>query len=141
MHVVLDTNVFVSGLFFGGTPRAVLDLVESKAVIPCFIPFTFRELQEVLLRDKFDAQRSLLPFSVEEFLSVLESYCLFFAEPVMLLNIIKEDPADNNFLACALISRASFLVSGDRHLLNLKQFHDIPIVTSTQFLKQFKQKS
>ena len=60
MRVVLDTNVFVSGLFFSGTPRAVLKLIETKAVIPCFIPSTFRELQEVLLRDKFAIQRSLL---------------------------------------------------------------------------------
>ena len=36
MHVVVDTNVFVSALFFGGTPRKVYDLIETGDITPCF---------------------------------------------------------------------------------------------------------
>ena len=44
------------------------------------------------------------------------------------------DPADDKFLACALDGRADLLVSGDDHLLRLKAFHHIPIVSARQFL-------
>ncbi len=51
---------------------------------------------------------------------------------------VKEDPADNEVLACALASRASFIVSGDRHLLALGSFSGIPIVAPEAFMREIK---
>lgn len=48
------------------------------------------------------------------------------------------DPFDNHFLACALSSGASFIVSGNKHLLSLKNFKGIPILSPQQFLKRMK---
>lgn len=135
MRVVLDTNIFVSGLFFGGTPRAVLDYIPSQIIVPCFIPSTFEELQAVLARERFSTLRSRLSFSLEDFLGLLKTYSDLFDEPKIIPNIIKEDPADDKFLACALSANASFIISGDRHLLKLKQFSGIPIMTAAQFKK------
>lgn len=138
MKVVIDTNVFISGFFFGGKPREILNLIEAKTIIPCFIITTLLELTRLLHHQKFTKQRSLLSFSVDDFLSKLKSYSLLFPQPKVIPEIIKKEPFDNHFLACALISRASFIISGNEHLLKLKKFQGIPILTPKQFLKQFK---
>ena len=49
--------------------------------------------------------------------------------------VIKEDRPDNKFLACAIAAQASFIISGDKHLLKLKEFQGIPIVSPREFLK------
>ena len=52
------------------------------------------------------------------------------------LNIIKEDPDDNIFLECALECEADFIISGDKHLLKLKEFKGIKIIKAKDFLKK-----
>jgi len=104
MRVVLDTNIFISGLFFGGIPRKILDLIEEKLITPCFIIKTFTELERLLCHDKFTKQRNLLSFSTTDFLNKLKSYSLIFPQPFKIPIIIKEDKPDNYFLACAILS-------------------------------------
>jgi len=54
------------------------------------------------------------------------------------IQIIKEDQADNLILACALVASVNYIVSGDKHLVNLKKFQNIPILTPKQFLAKIK---
>lgn len=54
------------------------------------------------------------------------------------IKLIKEDPADNLFLNCAVVSNASFIISGDKHLLKLKKIQDIPIIKIRDFLEKFQ---
>jgi len=75
---------------------------------------------------------------VDEFLSQLKSKSLVFPQPTKIPKIIKEDLADNHFLACALTSGADFIVTGDKHLLILKEFQGIPIVSPKEFFKRYK---
>ena len=138
MRVVLDTNIYISGLFFGGIPREILNLIEEKIITPCFTIKTFTELKCLLYHEKFIKQRSLLPFSISHFLNKLKSYSLIFPQPSKIPIIIKEDLADNYFLACAILSQACFIISGDKHLLKLKEFQGIPIVFPKEFLKIIK---
>lgn len=56
-------------------------------------------------------------------------------------NVIKEDPGDNKFLACAVEARANYIVSGDKHLLNLRHYRNISIVTVREFLEIIKHQS
>ena len=135
MRVVLDTNIFISGIFFGGIPRKVLNLIQEKQIIPCFIPTTFSELEHLLWHKKFLKQRNLLSFSINEFLEKLQNYSLIFPQAAKIPKVIKQDAADNHFLACALLSQACFIVSGDKHLLKLKEFQGIPVLTAGQLLK------
>lgn len=139
MRVVIDTNVFISGIFFGGAPRKVLDLIEEKQITSCFTFQTFEELKRLLYHEKFDKQRKLLSFPLSHFLRRLKTSSSFFIQPFLEPPlIIKEDPADNYILACAVSSQASFIVSGDNHLLKLKEFQGIPIVSPREFLKIIK---
>lgn len=140
MRVVIDTNVIISGVFFGGMPRAVLERAEAGEIIPCFTITTFEELQEILGRNKFASARAALSFSTAEFLTTFREHSLFFPKIANSIHAIKEDSSDNAFLACALAASAAFIVSGDKHLLKLRMFAAIPIVTPAQFLKQLRKK-
>lgn len=138
MRVVIDTNIFISGIFFGGQPRIILDMISDKIIIPCFNVKTITELEQLLYHRKFAIQRDLLPFTVNDFLIQMKTYSLLFEDSPKILHIIKEDPADNYFLACAISAQADFIISGDNHLLKLKSFKKIPIATPRQFLTRLK---
>lgn len=58
-------------------------------------------------------------------------------EPVEKLNIVKEDPDDNMVLECAKAGKVDYIVSNDKHLLKLKEFEGIKIVTPKEFLQIF----
>lgn len=134
MRVVIDTNIFISGIFFGGAPRKILNFIEKKILTPCFVVPTLVELEQLLYHPKFTQQRNILSFSISDFLDQLKNYSLLFEQPPKIPIIIKEDKADNYFLACAISAEADFIISGDNHLLKLKSFQNIPILTPRRFL-------
>lgn len=140
MHAVLDTNIIISGLFFGGKPARILELVEEQRIVPCFTIITWQELERVLAHPKFAPQRANLSFTIADFLVEFQTYVRVFLTPEPVPNIIPQDPADNHILACAVIADVSGIVSGDQHLLSLQEFHAIPIFTTDQFLKRYDTK-
>lgn len=136
MKIVLDNNVFISGIFWKGSPCQIIKLAEERKIEITTSAKILKELFNVLQREKFK------PFYEEGqtnfkkvFDKILELIKIY--PSILKLEIIKEDPEDNKFLACALEAQASFLVSGDKHLLKLKKFHNIPILTPRQFLDYF----
>ena len=133
MKIVLDTNVIISGLFWHGFPGEVLEKCLKEHTL-CFSVETFNELEETLSYPKLIFHLQKLTFTIEEFLNRLIKNALVVSK-IEKVSVIKEDPSDNKFLACALSSQASFIISGDKHLLNLKEFQEIPIVKPKEFLK------
>lgn len=128
MRIVVDTNVIVSALVFGGLPRRVFEAVESGACKFYYSTEIESETRRVL-RDKFgwDEQR------LDRYLPVLWGL----GEQVMprrRVNAVNEDPDDNRILECALASGADVIVSGDSHLLRLTAFEGIAILTPREFL-------
>ena len=95
------------------------------------------ELREALGRPKFRPRIRTLQSSVTELmeamLSVVEVVQDLTIEPV-----IKRDPDDDKILACATAAQAEWIVSGDDHLLSLKRYKRIPIVTPSQFLRAWE---
>ena len=136
MRLVLDTNVLISAIFWGGKPRIVLELATIKHTL-CFTKETIGELQEVLGYTKFEPHIRKLSFSIEEFLKSLFENAVIVSDFPQ-LSVIQEDPSDNKFLACALAAHASFIISGDAHLLRLKHFQKILILSPHEFLKRLK---
>ncbi|MBU2545347.1 putative toxin-antitoxin system toxin component, PIN family [Patescibacteria group bacterium] len=134
MLFVLDTNVIVSALFWGGNPREVLEKIYLKHTI-CFSEETLNELKEVLKYPQFSSHIENLSFSIEEFINTLTKKAYIISNPPE-LSIIKEDKSDNKFLACALACQAFFIISGDKHLIKVKKFKNISIITPQEFLKK-----
>ena len=134
MKIVLDTNVLISSLLFKKQLSPIFDILESGKIIPCFTLSTLKEFSEVLNRPKFLKKIETLNLTPSEIISaVLENSQICPEKKIP--NIIPEDPSDNKFLACAISCQASFIVSGDSHLLKLKKFQEIPILQPKEFLK------
>lgn len=131
LRVVLDTNVFISAVLFGGPPREVLGLAIGGAV-ECFVSAPLLdELVGFLQRPKFG-------FSAEESLRLVEEIhgiCRV-VEPGTRISRVGADPADNRALECAVEARADFLITGDAHLLEVGKFRKTRIVRPAEFLQQ-----
>lgn len=136
MIVVLDTNVLISALFWRGRLQPLGRLIDSRQITLAFSPETADELYRTV------HYPHILKKSYEQGINPVFILDLLIAASVMVIPeqkviVVKGDPDDNKFLACALAAQASFLVSGDKHLLALKSFAGIPIVTPREFLSSF----
>jgi putative PIN family toxin of toxin-antitoxin system len=128
-RIVLDTNVIVSALVFGGVPRAVLELVEAGR---CELFYSGPIQDEVrrILAEKFDWSPAML----RQTLPVIWSMGTLVV-PRSAITAVRDDPDDNRILECALEAEADFVISGDRHLLSLKSYQAISVLTPRQFLE------
>ena len=134
-RVVLDTNVLVSALLFGGPPASLVRLVIGGEVVAVTSSALLAEFQDVLMA-KFQYPSSRTDLVIAEWRALSE-----LVEPRIALAVITQDPSDNRVLECALSAQADAIVSGDKHLLALQTFHGIPILTPQAFLAQRPQKS
>lgn len=134
MRVVLDTNVYISGIFWHGPAHEIIQLAKQGKIEIAASNEIIRELVGVLQRDKFkllfQKAETTLSEVLEQILALVNVY-----DPIVKVHVIKEDPDDNKFLACALSAQASYIVSGDQHLLGLKDFQNILIVNPREFLE------
>jgi putative PIN family toxin of toxin-antitoxin system len=133
LKVVIDTNVVVSALNFGGNPKAILELVRKNRLQNITSPFILNEVEKVLTR-KFGWQIGATRELISDFQKA--SYVV---DPPETLDVINYPP-DNRILECALAGGADYLVSGDHHLRDIKIFGTIRIVTPTEFLAIFNQR-
>jgi putative PIN family toxin of toxin-antitoxin system len=121
MRIVVDTNVVISAVVFGGLPRQVLELAASGLCSLYFSPSIEAEVESIL-EEKFgwstkhiqDATKRLWSFGTGIY-------------PRVSLGVITDDPDDDRILECAVAAQADAIVSGDRHLLRLGSFQSILI--------------
>lgn len=137
MRIVVDTNVMIAAILWQGPPHRILELAERGQVSLCAIPSMLEELQEVLERSKFRKQLQNRATSIEEIMSDLLPLVELY-EPTAAPKAVPADPDDEIFIECALSADAPFLISGDDHLLRLRKYGRIRIVTPTEFLRTFE---
>lgn len=128
LKVVLDTNVFISAFIFSGKPRDILKLVIDRKIKGFISPLILSELTEVLIK-KFN-------FEIEKikFLEKLINNNFKLIYPLESVDICKDRP-DNCILEAALAGNCDYIITGDQHLLSLKIFQGIKIITVAQFLE------
>ena len=127
--VVLDTNITISALFWEGNPRKIYDLVRQGKLIMLLNDNMEKEFIRVLGYEKF----GLSPQEIIPFLRNLRTHARH-VETKSEMDVVIADPTDNIFLECALDGGADFLISGDRHLLDIKVYKGIKIVRASEFL-------
>lgn len=136
MNVVLDTNTVISGLFWKGAPRQVLDLARSGTFTLFTSPELLVELADVLAREKFSARLAQANTSVDEV--VLGYAALAITVRSQKIDpVIKADPDDDKVLACAKAANAEVIISGNHHLLDLNEYEGIRIMAVNQLLEQY----
>lgn len=137
MRVVADTNIIISMLLWGKSLEQLLILVNTRQIRLCFSPQTIDELFRVIGYPHISKQAQKLRVPVETLLDKLLSACII-VYPAIRRTDIKADESDNRILETALVAQAAFMVTGDKHLLKLKQAQNIPILTPREFLKRLR---
>jgi uncharacterized protein len=130
VRLVLDTNTALSGLLWDGAPCRLIEAGEAGRLELISTVVLLTELRNVLSREKF--ARPLVRRGIDG--AGIFSYYLALVTivmPALISPTIVHDPADDAVLAAAIGANADLIVSGDAHLLNLKSFHRIDIVTAT----------
>lgn len=132
-RVVLDTNVVISALIFGGeTPRALRDAWHSGRCTPLLSAATAAELISALAYPKF----KLTAADQENLLADYLPFCTTIRMPTHSPIVPKcRDPFDRPFLELAVVGKAHFLVTGDNDLLSLAAQFNCPIVNAADFQK------
>jgi putative PIN family toxin of toxin-antitoxin system len=136
MRVVLDVNVWISALLWRGVPRQVVDLAVNQQITIFASELLFGELEITLKRAKFQKQIKALPTTVDDLIDVASSF-LQWCEITYVDVPQLRDPKDAMILATALSANAEAIITGDRDLLILGEFTDIPILTPQNFIELY----
>lgn len=132
IKIVIDTNVYLSAIIFGGSPRKVIELAKGKRVKAYTSTLILLEVSEKLNK-KFSWDQEKVQVVLKAISKIAEV-----VTPKIKLKVVKENHSDNKVLGCAMVADADYIVTGDKHLLNLKSFEKTKIVTSSDFLRAVK---
>jgi len=131
IKVVIDTNVIISAILFGGIPGELISLWKSGRIKPLASKEIVDEYIKVLTYPKFELSEAEINY-------ILYNEILPYVDIIQIKDtpvIIKVDPSDDKFIHCAKAGKANAIVSGDQHLLSLKSYQKIKIFTLTKFLE------
>jgi hypothetical protein len=134
MRVVLDTNVLISALIKKGGSRRLLGKILKGEIKLILSKEIVKELMEVLQRPKFG--RYVTKKDIRTYIRILTTIASLI-ETKSKFEVIKDDPGDNKFLNCAYDGKADCVISGNKHLLTLKRFKGIKIISVNEFLRKF----
>jgi uncharacterized protein len=130
LKVVVDTNVFISS-FFGGIPREIINYWKKGKITLCLSQEVIEEYIEVLnrlgLKEKNEIHSLTKLFA--------EGYNSIFAAKTPNIEVVEDDPDDNKFIECAVALDSKIIISGDKHLKNLRKYIDIEIMSPKEFIE------
>lgn len=133
VKVVLDTNIWISAIFFGGKLANILDAWKREYFLAVFSQETFLELKNQLM---YWGHKMTSEKEIAEYLLSINRRALFFY-PQKRLKICR-DPKDNKFLEIADEADAKYLVSGDKDLLELDSIGRTKIISPRVFIERLK---
>ena len=131
IRVVLDTNILISAILFGGNPRQVLEKAIRGEIRLCISGPILEELQGVLRRSKFDYSPEAIQVILTELIAISD-----FVNPSKNIHVVPEDPEDNRILECAVEAEADYIITGDAHLLKLGKYEYIKILNAGAFVEE-----
>jgi len=131
--VVIDTNVVISALFFGGTPGKLIPLWKSKKIRPHISRPIIDEYLRVLAYPKFQLSANEIHYILHQ--EILPWFEIVTVKTVPGPAIVSSDPSDDIFIRCAETAKVKTVISGDRHLLSMKSYVGIEFVSPAAFLK------
>lgn len=133
MKVVIDTNIFVSS-FFGGNPRKIVDFWKKGKIILCLSKDILDEYVDVLQRIGLKEEEE-----IEELLSLFaKGFNILFSTKTPKIRAVKDDPADDKFIECAVGLKAEVIITGDRAVKALGEYMGIKILSPQQFLEDVR---
>ena len=135
LSAVFDTNVLISGILWRGIPFQLLRWAEGGTLIIYTSLEIMAEIHRVLNYPKFEQYIDKQKASSGELFAKIASLCTII-QVDQIVKSVCSDADDEKFLSCALAANVEVLVSGDRHLLDLKQYKSVRIVTAREFYEE-----
>jgi putative PIN family toxin of toxin-antitoxin system len=133
MRIVLDANIFISSFFWGGNPRLVLERVITGKDELFVTKEILDEIESVMGRPKFHVNKE----EVDYFINSIEEIANRIV-PKRQINNGSRDKADNKYIECAITANVDNIISGDIHLLELKEHKNVKIVTAKSYLENIR---
>lgn len=130
VRVVIDSNVYISAFLFGGHAKTIINSVLQGKVHGFISLGIIDEVRGVIQRPK----SGLSPEQALRFVEELHFMCEL-VSPEKRFQVIPDDPDDDMVLDCAYAGNANFIISGDSHLLNLKAWKSIQILSPSEFVE------
>lgn len=134
MKVTLDTNVLISGTLWKGDSFRILEKIKNNELELFLSEEIINEYEKVLnyeeIIEKINTDKLEIKFTVEKLREMANILI-----PSKKLDVVREDIDDNIIIECAIEGKVDYIISKDNHLLNLKQFEGIKIVSPEEFLK------
>ena len=134
MKIVLDSNVYLSGLIFPRSKPALILSLTRKGVFEVFCSdFIVGEIRRILVM-KFGYSERIAEQFIEEFLKFAKVIL-----PDKKVHLIKAKKDDNRILECAISAKADYLITGDKkHILPLRKVGRTKIISPTEFLNELR---
>ncbi|MBU2633939.1 MAG: putative toxin-antitoxin system toxin component, PIN family [Nanoarchaeota archaeon] len=133
LRITVDTNILVSATIVKGNEFELLKLAKEGKIKLILSLEIIKEFKEVISRSKFDYPIDVIN---EEINKILEMSEIVF--PKIKIDIIKEDLEDNKVLECAMAGNSIYIISGDEHLLKLKEYKGIKVIKSRELLEKVR---
>jgi putative PIN family toxin of toxin-antitoxin system len=139
VRIVADTNTIVSGLLWSGPPQELINAARAKRITLYSSVALTAEFAEVIGREQFAKRLRAARLSAAELVSDYARLAKFVI-PADINPTVAGDADDDQVLACALAASADAIVSGDKHLRNLKTYQNIPIINTAEALARLSQR-
>lgn len=120
LKITADTNILISATISKGNELELLKSVKSKKIELIISLQILKEFKDVISRPKFGFSQKQISDVLKQILNIS-----ILINPTLKINVIKDDPNDNFILECAKEGKVNYIVSGDNHLLNLKEYGGI----------------
>jgi len=134
MKIVPDANIFISSFFWGGNPRLVLERVITGKDELYVTKEILEEIESVMGRPKFHVNKE----EVDYFINSIEEIANRIV-PKRQVNNGSRDKKDNKCIECAIAANIDYIISGDIHLLELREYKNVKIVTAKSYLENSEQ--
>jgi uncharacterized protein len=133
VNAILDTNVLLSGFYFGGVPGQILQAWSEGRIGLVLSPPILSEYREAGL----ELETKYGPTHFDSFVSLLLVHAELVDAPANLATQVCSDPDDDKFLACALVSSAKVIISGDSALLAVNGWSELEVVRPRAFVDRY----
>ena len=132
MKITVDTNVLISATFWYGDSFRILERVENKEIELILSHEIIKEYEEVLAYDEIQEKIQAKQLTMKQTVQKIQTMATL-VHPSEKINVITDDPDDNAVLECALERKVKYIITNDKHLLKLKEFREIKIITPSEF--------
>lgn len=135
MKVTLDTNVLLSGTFWHGASFRIMKMAQNREIELILSEDIIEEYRKVLMYEEIQEKIANKNLEVQTVFDTLITFSTI-VKPRRKIKIVMDDPSDNIILECAVEGAANYIITKDKHLLKLKEFEGIKIITQDAFLKE-----